>query len=106
MSATFSHVILLIGFGSSCSHPLFVNRPSNTDGSGMIEISSESPAAVGAVEGCDMKAAFTDIDFVGAALFGIIPSWTIFRQLSSKVRAPVAAACVAGAVRAAGEDVG
>ena len=34
-----AQVTLLSGFGSSCSQPLFVNRPSYTHGSGRIAIS-------------------------------------------------------------------
>jgi hypothetical protein len=39
-----SHTIFVIGFGSSCSHPLFAKRPSSTDGSFVNEISRSPPA--------------------------------------------------------------
>src|SRR3989338_7331447 len=37
--AEVSHVIFVSGFGSSCSQPLFANRPSHTVGSGRKMIS-------------------------------------------------------------------
>jgi hypothetical protein len=39
-STALSHVNRVIGFGSSCSQPLFAKRPSRTDGSVRNEIST------------------------------------------------------------------
>src|SRR4051812_13287784 len=43
-----SHVIFVIGFGSSCSHPLFAKRPSQMVGSGRKMI-SRPPLALASV---------------------------------------------------------
>src|SRR5436190_1874733 len=101
MRATFSQTILFRGFGSSCSHPLLTNRPSYTQGSGRIVISIEPlPAAL--VSGWLKNAVVAATVFAVAVVFGITPSWTAFRQLSSKFFEAAAAGAVATDAFAAG----
>src|SRR5688500_6304681 len=53
IQAVGSHVILVSGFGSSCSQPLFAKRPSQMVGSGRKMISSPDPGWLPAT-GCPL----------------------------------------------------
>src|SRR6202043_616145 len=75
-STALSHVSLVIGFGSSCSQPLFAKRPSRIEGSLRKEISKPGGGEVGVVAGvAEATAADTrETGFGGNAVFGTTPS--------------------------------
>jgi hypothetical protein len=75
-----SHVSLVIGLGSSCSHPLLAKRPSRTAGSFLKTISRPPPAGAG-LWSC--AAGLTVTVLAGNAVPGITPSCSQRRQADS-----------------------
>ena len=75
-STALSHVRCVIGFGSSCSQPLLLNRPSSIVGSGRNAISKPEPGAAGATPnaGTDPEIAPGAIARVANAVLAITPS--------------------------------
>src|SRR5689334_5663495 len=77
-----SQQILVIGFGSSCSQPLFAKRPSQTEGSGRNDTST--PDAAWFAGGAFTADACSETVLGANAVFGMTPSFSHRRQLRSK----------------------
>ncbi len=86
-SATLSQVILLSGFGSSCSQPRLAKRPSKTAGSVRNAISSPSDGAFGAPAPAHAPG-FTRRALASKAVPATTPSWSARFQRFSKSTSP------------------
>ena len=80
-SATLSHVSLVIGFGSSCSHPLLAYLPSHTQGSGL---STSSSPVLSDGDSCGCADCFSEIDLGGNSEPATTPLFRVVFQNSSK----------------------
>src|ERR1700680_835012 len=79
-STALSHVSFVIGFGSSCSQPLFAKRPSRIDGS--LRNETSKPEA-GVTAPRRSKPGQTETDFGANAVLGTTPSCTQRRHEAS-----------------------
>src|SRR5262245_44487075 len=66
--ATLSQVRRLMGFGNSCSHELFAQRPSNTVGSGRKTMSIPFPEGFGSPAGLTVLAATATSEALESAI--------------------------------------
>src|SRR5207237_977565 len=75
-----SQASFVIGLGSSCSQPLFANRPSRTHGSLRNAISNPDAAVAGVGAAGGLR---TEMLRAGNAVFGMTPSCSHRRQPDS-----------------------